>query len=78
MLEQFYKEVCAYHSLEGVQGKVVPRMLAYGSLWGGFLGFLALTYEENVLTKDDFQMEPDLFASAVTALRSVHAAKVLQ
>ncbi|MCO5586461.1 hypothetical protein L7F22_040401 [Adiantum nelumboides] len=65
LLQEFCNEVQAYESLETIQGEAIPRILAYGSLWGHYMGFLVLTLEGKQLHRGCFKFEPHLIEKAI-------------
>ncbi|MCO5568911.1 hypothetical protein L7F22_022613 [Adiantum nelumboides] len=77
LLEDFHNEVKAYDMLKNLQGYAVPKLLAFGSLWGHYMGFLALTLEGQVPSRRHFHSQPDLVQEARTSLRRIHAANIL-
>ncbi|MCO5549009.1 hypothetical protein L7F22_002475 [Adiantum nelumboides] len=75
----FFREVSAYTELQDLQGIAVPEVLAYGSVWGNYMGFLALSREGHALCPYGMseRRSPEFVRLAMSSLQSIHLEGVL-
>ncbi|KAI5062762.1 hypothetical protein GOP47_0023301 [Adiantum capillus-veneris] len=78
-LAGFFREISVYTELQDLQGIAVPEVLAYGSVWGNYMGFLALSREGHALCPYETLETrlPELVRLAMRSLQSIHLKGVL-
>ena len=70
-----WNEVCIYHHLRSVQGRLIPRFLYHGMDFNSIWATAVTTYEGKPLSK--VKLTPQIRDSALASLRELHSLGVL-